>query len=167
MQDIKNGQIVHNSRTGDNGKVTGTKRVWNGRYSQTKLVVDVLGETKLWAYSSCKVIEAEAPRCLVSLATIIGKGKEHLQSIKDQMSREYSSERLQAVAQYILEDDCVSNYLGNASRFQRSIDTQEFARVIIWLTFEYDSGRIEPDDFGGKDHLISELFNLYFEKKTG
>lgn len=168
MFNARNGQRVKNSRTGDTGVFQGFKTDWNGRNDIKKAVVLLQGDTKpkIWALSSCNIVEDEAPRALVSLKELLSTMcKPHMSSIIAEFKNLYTNIEVGKVARYILEDDCITAYINNVERFKGGIDQKVFGRLICFIQLEFASGRIAPTFAGGVSAFTLELINLYYGKK--
>lgn len=170
MENIQKGQKVHNSRTNDNGVVVGFSQYWNGRHTVKKLVVDVLGTQKTWAYSSCKVVEDLAPRALVRLKDILNVILANKEKCLAEIKAIYPSSNGQSLLSYdlredlrVLTADCVS-----AAAF-RGLTALGFVRTLAYIEYASISSIIKRDNiaitsFSECGRLSSELFSIYMDR---
>ena len=93
--DAKKGQKIHNSRTGDTGEFIEFTQRWTGRHEVTKAVVLVDGDQKVWALSSCKIVEELAPRVLVYCRKVLLDVLNNLDSLKQCIDKQYSTDTKQ------------------------------------------------------------------------
>lgn len=171
MENIQKGQKVHNSRTNDNGVVVGFSQHWNGRHTVKKLVVDVLGTQKTWAYSSCKVVEDLAPRALVKLKDILSAILANKEKCLAEIKAIYPSSNGQSLLSYdlredlrVLTADCVS-----AAAF-RGLTALGFARTLAYIEYASVSNVVNHESvslmsFSDCGHITSELFSIYMDRK--
>lgn len=173
MQDVQKGQTIHNSRTGDNGKVTGFTAIWNGRHNVKKVVVDVLGEKRVWAFSSCKVVEDLAPRSLVKLREIIQWVKQKNNSeLLDSVCVLYGETSL--IVGAFTDSKChdLGAYTRSASKFN-SLSPENLASCLVLVEFAATTALISEHEkrvLGIANHLetgnlTSELISVYLGRK--
>lgn len=180
--DLRKGLTVTNIRTGDKGKIVGFKEVWQSRHYVTKAEVMVVGEEKpkLWAKSSLKVVEAEAPRALVSLHEICEYVKENKDSIakfqrENYDKPEYEDQGEGAQATLGLADHLLGGCTLKNQRSFIDINPTGFGRIMLLLSLMMDYYRqpcMQADDRltsvtspASIGNLMVELSHLYSYKK--
>ncbi len=164
MSDIKIGQKVHNSRTNANGKVLDIVERWTGRHTTRKLKVETIhGDVKEWSFSTCKVVEEEAPRALVLLKDLLTRAEGH----EDHIKRDIKSKFNNTLNFCDLATCCnaFNTYLKNAESF-RMLSLPNFGLLLTFICLERNINRISSSFAGGTEHLTSDLINIYGDRKV-
>lgn len=178
--DLRKGLTVTNIRTGDKGKIVGFKEVWQSRHYVTKAEVMVVGEEKpkLWAKSSLKVVEEEAPRALVSLREICEYVKENRTNIEKFQRENYNKPEYAEQGEGAQATLGLVDHLTGILKNQRSfidINPTGFGRItlLLALMMDYyrqpcmcaDSRLIDVSSPANVGNLMIELAHLYSYKK--
>ncbi len=164
MSDIKIGQKVHNCRTGGEGIVIDFVERWTGRHTTRKLQVkDSYGDVKEWSFSTCKVVEDEAPRALVLLKDLLTRAKKHNCLIEEDIARKFNNP--EGLTTLPTRCTVYLNDLKNAETF-RSLSMSMFGLVITFICLERNIDRISESFAGGTEHFINDLINIYGDRKV-
>ena len=175
MSDYVNGVKVNNTRTGDTGTCQGTKKVWNGRSYTRKVLVLLQGDTKpkLWAMSSCNIVEQQAPRALVKLKELVTFAKANKATIQTYLDAkyiktEYTEQSEMGAFKSISSGDYIDCELDSQSGFF-DLNLRGFGEVILFVTSLYDwystqNYISELGECGTGQELITELCHLYSGK---
>ena len=164
MSNIQIGQKVHNSRTNANGKVIDIVDRWTGRHTTRKLKVETIhGDIKEWSFSTCNVIEEEAPRALVLLKDLLTGADKRKGDIKQAIKCKFNN----TLSFCDLTSCCnaFGTYLKNAESF-KTLSLPNFGLLITFISLETNLNRVSADYGGGLKHFISELINIYGDRKA-
>jgi len=163
MSDINIGQKVHNCRTDSTAKVLDIVERWTGRHTTRKLKVETIhGDIKEWSFSTCKVVEEEAPRGLVLLKNLLIMSDKH----KDVIKQEVKSKFNQGGSFCDLTGcfNAFNTYLKNAESF-RELSLSNFGLLITFVCLERNLNRISVEYGGGLNPFINDLLNIYGDRK--